>query len=482
MTGPNLAKTRLTVAKIRDWIIVSPSRGLGQSQPAPICRSKPLCCSYMNTNMLRPSVAIRPFLASLLLLGIGAFCSFSSTPASAQTAASEVGGIAAVVNDAVVTDYDVEQRLRLIIVTSGQQPPPEAIPRLRAQVLRTLVDEHLQLQKTGEFEIQIAKEEVDAQLEAIANRAGLTLEQIEADLLAQGIDTNTLRSQIRAEIAWQRLVSGMFGSRIRISDDQVDQVLERMSRDSERTQYLVSQIFLPVDSPQRAEEMYNAGVQLIGQMQQGVPFDALARQFSADPSAAVGGDIGWVRDGELPEQLNTVLTAMQPGQVSAPTPVGNGFYILALRDRRVTTLDGPEMWSLRVAGVAIPADANDRTRRQSLEKMERFQETVAGCSSVDTAAGRIEGVSTALINDISVGEISPAFVQAVSDLGINEPSEIVTSEYGVHVAMLCGRGATGGPGAPSRDAIEGRLIDQKLSMMSRRYLRDIRRESAVEMR
>lgn len=433
---------------------------------------------------LEKELKLNHSLKSLLrVCGVGAAiasAAFLATPAAPR--AQMTDGIAAVVNDTPISTYDVLQRINLIVASSGVQPSPETIPRLQAQVLRNLVDELIQLQEAERLGVEVAQEEIDAQMARIGASNGLTATDISSVLSEQGIDPAALRDQIRAEIVWNRIVNGRFGSRVRIGDEQINQVLDRMARDAQRDQFLVSEIFLPVDSPELAEDIYNGGVQLIAQMQQGAPFDAVARQFSAAPSAAVGGDLGWVAEGELSAEVTRVLSEMQSGQVSAPVPSSGGFYILALRDRRSAPKDVTQVISLMQAVTALPPEAGPADQAEARARLDDFADRVGGCSDFQAAADRFDDVVAADLGAMELSELSPEFRETAVGLGIEELSEPVRSSAGLHMLIVCERSGANGVAMPSRDQVEDRLYNQQISMLSRRYLRDLRRDSTVEFR
>jgi len=211
--------------------------------------------------------------------------------------------VAAVVNDSVVTTFDVRQRMKLMLISAGRRLPMEALPQLQQQAMRDLIEEKLKLQETSKFEIEISEEEIRGEIAMMAAQSNLSYEELVANLRAEGISINSLKDQIRSSIAWPQLVQGRYRDRIRVNDNEIENTLERMREDVSREQFLVSEICIPVNDPSQVQQLYQGGLQLIEQMRRGVPFAVVAQQFSACTTAAVGGDLGWVRAGELPPDL-----------------------------------------------------------------------------------------------------------------------------------------------------------------------------------
>ena len=141
---------------------------------------------------------------------------------------------------------------------------------------------------------------------------------------AQGIGLDTLRAQYRAQISWGRWIRGRYGSRLRIGEDQIKAMQERIAAAASKPQYQISEVFLDANRVGGMEVAVNGAGQLIAQMQQGAPFQAVARQFSASATAAGGGEVGWVSMGEMAPEVDAALAQMRPGQLSQPIPVRDG--------------------------------------------------------------------------------------------------------------------------------------------------------------
>ncbi len=404
---------------------------------------------------------------------------------AAPTSSQQVQSIAAVVNDDVISSYDVQQRVTLVLSSSGIQPDQDIVERVQAQVLRTLIDEKLQLQEAERFEVEVTEDEIRESINRLAQQNDISAEAIEASLKQSGIGFDTLLAQVRAEIAWNKLVSGLLSSRVSVAKEEVDQVLNQLKLSSNKPQFLVAEIFLEVDSLEQEEEVRQGGLQLIQQMQQGVPFTLVAQQFSAAASAAQGGDIGWVQEGELSPQLNEALRRMQPGQVSPPVRTLGGFTILALRDRRILGGPDPMRSTLDLRQIAVPAnaEADAATINRIQQDLQRVRTSLSGCENIESAAGQASNSSVANLGRLKVSQLSGAIAPIVATLQPGEATQPFRTDVGFSILVVCDREDTGEAAQlPTRVDIEDRLFDQQLSMQARRYLRDLRRDSTIEIR
>ncbi len=398
--------------------------------------------------------------------------------------AQSVQRIAAIVNDEVISGYDLQQRMSLVLSSSGLQPSPEALKRLEPQVLRTLVDERLQLQEAQRNEIEVDSREIAEAIANIGARNNLSPEQIESFLNQAGIDLMTLRRQVYAELAWNKLIGQRFGARVYISDEQVDAAYNRFLENSSKPQYRVAEIFLSVDSPDQDEEVRRTGQRLVEQIIAGAPFDAVAQQFSQSSTAANGGDVGWVQEGQLAAELDQQLLKMRPGSVSAPIRTIGGYYIIALLDRRETAAGADAMRSkVSLKQILFPlspeADQNEISR--TANKAQRATSTLRGCSNVEEVAAMFPGATPIDIGKVAGSQLTANFRGAVMSLRRGEVSAPVRSANGFHLLIVCDKEEELVE-LPSRNDIHNRLFNQQIGMMQRRYLRDLRRDAVVEIR
>ncbi|PHR62395.1 MAG: peptidylprolyl isomerase [Robiginitomaculum sp.] len=392
------------------------------------------------------------------------------TFASGASTAQVTEGVAAVVNDKVISTFDVRQRMRLMVLSTQVDPTEESMRRFQTQAIRALVDESLKVQEASKFEIVVSEAEIDQQITRLARQNDITADSVKQDLIKANISPHTLEDQMRADIAWQILVSGRYGSRIRVSNNQIALEQQRFKDNLSKPQYLVSEILLESPSIEQDPAIYAGGMSLIQQMKDGAPFVAVAQQFSAAPSAQQGGDMGWIREGDMPREVNAILKVMQVGTISNPIKVSGGFYIVAVRDRK----DGsaPMMANFRQI-VAPVAD---------MDKMTDFLNDVTNCEGADNITDVIEGSFVNPFADVSIGDLAPAFREILESLQPNQWSKPVESPNGAVSILLCSKGYAEGSGVPTEDEIVNRITDQKLSMLSRRYLRDLRRDSTIEIR
>ncbi|MEL6507879.1 MAG: peptidylprolyl isomerase [Pseudomonadota bacterium] len=428
------------------------------------------------------------FLASLL-------AAFLLTPqAAAQPAATQPGGqapaqgpaqpdvqtlppgetIVGLVNDEVITSFDLRQRIKLILLSSGGQIRPEQVPQIQQEALRDLINEQIKIKELEKFEVKIPDREVDQELQQIAAQTGLTLTELEKALSLEGISTDAWRQQIRTSIGWQNLVQGRFRDRVKINKREVEQTLQTIRDDATKERYLVSELCIPVEEPTQIQAYYQAGLQLIEQMRRGVPFAAAAQQFSGCTSASIGGDIGWVQAGELPLELDSALQAIPVGSVTNPIPSEGALIILALRDKKEPVEPGEPSFTLAYA--SAPVAAGENKARLALEKLPTAEVCNARAIKLDLGPD----VGTALLENVKLSQIDPRFQRFIADLKRGDLSAVIEADGFLHEVYICEKDE--GLGIPARSAIEDRIFRRQLQLLGQRYLCDLERKSTIEFR
>ncbi len=408
-------------------------------------------------------LAQRLFLAfslSLVLVGTG------HRFASAQVAE----GVAAIVNDQVISTFDVRQRMKMIISSARVQPDEQTILRVQQQALNDLVEERLQIQESEKFKIEVSQGEIDQAIDRIARQNNVTIDDVKDDLRRAGISPVTLENQIRAEIAWQILVQGRFGSRVRVSNNQIAQSKARIEASLSKPQYMIAEVLLESPSAEQDPTIYQGGLSLIQQMNDGAPFQAVAQQFSAAPSATQGGDVGWVFRDDLVPEVRLAVDQMEPGTISPPIKVPGGYYIIALRDRK----DGDAPMVVDFNQIVAPAGKDGA--------LKSYMGKVKSCDDIGNIEKSVNGAFSNAFKEVALNELAPAVRVVLENLQPGQFSLPVDGPQGATVLMLCSKHYSEEAGVPGDEQIANQLINTRVAMLARRYLRDLRRDSTVEIR
>ena len=411
-------------------------------------------------------MTFRSFIFSAAL-ALSPVCAFAQ-PVPAADGRTQVEGIAAIVNDEPISFSDVRQRATLLMMGLGQQPSEELQRQLLSQALEQLIDEIIQIQEAAEFEVVIGEQEIAAAIGDMAAQSNVTREELFSQLATIGVSPSSLEQQMRAEIGWRRIMGGLYGSRIRISPNQIDDQIARLKRSALETQYQVSEIFLYTADAAEKEQAKAAAESLVSQLRQGAPFQLAAQRFSSAPTAATGGDMGWITPDTLDTPLRAALEAMPGPGVSDPIEVENGIYLLALRSKREPA-DQTPLVDLRQL---IATDNSEDTLTRALSEVR------GGCDGLDDVADASADVTSVTLGQIKETDLNPEMQARVAATAVGEGSSPYSASAGMASIFVCARAADGA-GIPSRDQVENTLYGRQLGMVSERALRDLKREATI---
>jgi len=405
-------------------------------------------------------------------------------PAAPQATLAREGA-AIIVDDEPISTYQQRQRMLWISLSSGRTPSEADLPDLQRQALLTLIDEMLQKHEImrQEHERKLAPgtlfahdDEVDDYLKMIAQQNQMALPQFVQTLEAAGLSPRTMREQARIAVTWQNWIRGYYGSKVRISDDEANAVIRDMESSASKPQYLVSEIFISAEHVGGQANAMSTANAIIGQLrQQPDSFRPLAFQYSALPSAANGGDSGWMSLAQLPAPVASVIDQMRPGQVTVPIQVPDGVYLVLLRDKKA----GSTSTVVNLKQIAVPLGPNaDAALAQAAQaRLVALKPQIKGCDTIDQTA-RAAGLQVGDLGQADTKDLAPAFRNAIEGLQPNQVSDPIRTDAGLHLVALCGRAASG-TRLPSRDEIKSQLYGERLSMIATRELRNLHNAATI---
>ncbi len=393
--------------------------------------------------------------------------------------------IAAVVNDDMISAYDLDARTGLVIFFARIEDSSDVRRRIRGSVLRSLIDERLKLQEARRSDIFVSQEELDQELADFARRQNFSRGALERVLKDRGISVNTLLAQLRAEIAWARFVGRRFAPRVQIGNEEVQDELDQLKARQGQTEYRLAEIVLAVDRPRDETRIREGAARLGAQIRRGARFPALARQFSQSATAAVGGDLGWVNRSALDEELRVIVPRMERGTVSDPIRTADGYRIVRLVDRRKVAQSDEDdvVVSLRRLLLPLSDEPGDDAARKLAARARNVFEGTNGC---DDFAGRAQAAGAPTpsgVAKLTLRELAAPIRRIVRGLKVGAASAPLPVREGVVILVVCARETTGPDrGLPDREAVADRLLERRLALLARRHLRDARLSAVIDVR
>lgn len=423
-------------------------------------------------------------MALLNISSLGAFLfagllAFTAADAMAQ----DLQRIAAVVNDKIISVRDLENRTDLVVKFSKLPNTQQTHSRLHPQILRLLIQEQLQLQEAERLGIIVSNRDLDIGKRLMETRFRVPKGSLDQFFNTNGIDVESALAQIRASIAWSKLVQRRFANISGVSKEEIDEVLDQFTRNMGKPQFLAAEILLPVNDPDDENNVRKLAQRLLEEIQKGSNFNSIAQQFSASASALRGGKIGWISPGQLASELEGPLAELKSGEISAPIRTLLGYHILKLEERRILSATDPfkAKVTLKHVFLSLAASAGKVELAGQMGIAKAVAASVQNCDDMDAMAKKVKSPAGADLGRFSVGELEPVVRDVVAALQLGAPSKPVRLPNGISVFMVCER-VEPPTAAPQREKIRARLRAQKLDILAKRYLRNLRREAFIELR
>lgn len=399
---------------------------------------------------------------------------------------AQTESIASVVNGVAISRADVDNRARLFALSSGVPMSPDILDRLKPQILNQLIDEKLRLQAIEQAHIVVPDKAIAAAIASIEAQNHLTPGALKERLAGQGVALRTLIDQIRVELGWTELLRDQLGPGARVTPKEIADHIATLQHEAGQTEYLVAEIFIPIDTPAKRPEAEKFAATVITELRAGAPFGVVAAQFSQSQSALQGGNLGWVQANQLDPQVVQLVNAMPPGAISDPVSVAGGLEIVQLLGRRPVGGSATDMVSLRQVFLPFktrfdPA-APTAAQRALIEHARTLGSSIHSCDEMEAANKEAGSVQPSDPGPIVLDRVTPpAFRTLLTNIKLDTVSEPLIANDGVAVVMVCSRGLQN-PEAPDAQEVAREIIDNRAELLSRQLLANLRRRAVIEIR
>ena len=425
---------------------------------------------------IKLSDCVRPLLLGALFLGT-----------AAQAEVQPLNRVVAIVDNDVVMQSQLDTRLREVqqtIAQRGAALPPEHV--LSQQVLERLIIENIQLQIADRSGIRITDEELNQALGTIAQRNGMSLEQFRAVLAKDGLSYTDARDQVRREMLISRVRQRRVAERIQVTDQEVQNFLASdMGKIQLSEEFRLANILIPVPegaSPKEIQAADGQARELYQQLQQGADFAQLAIARSASETALEGGEMGWRKAGQLPPPFNTMLGALQVGQVTEPMRTPGGFIMIKLLEKRGGNSQVRDEVNVRHILIKPSEIRSEAETKRLVERL--YQRILAGEDFAELAKSYSEDPGSALnggtLSWIDPSVLVPEFREVMNNTPAGELSKPFKSPFGWHVLEVMGRRATDTSAQYREQQAMTLLRNRKYDEELQSWLRQIRDEAYVE--
>lgn len=395
----------------------------------------------------------------------------------------------ALVNGAVITGTDVDQRVALLVAARDLKLNPTEMAQYKLLITRQLIDETLEIQQARTAEVKIAPEEITKTYDSIvARNFGRTPAEMRTYLRTIGSSERSLKRQIEAELSWNKYLRRKVD--VNVGDEEVKAIIKKLTDAQGTTEYHVREIYLKADAD-RAQEVFNQGKQMIESIQKREKgedtFGYYARGFSAATTAATEGDLDWLSEtqlAQLPPSLVEAIKSMTPEHLAGPIEVPGGFSIIYLVETRKIGVADPldATLTLKQVSVRFPDGISQAQADIRVADFSKATQAIRGCGEVAKVASSL-GAEVVDNASVQIRQLPGALRDIMLKLQVGEASPPFGSvKDGIRTLVLCGRDEARGGNLPGLEQMRGKMESQRTNLRANQLLRDLRRDAIVEYR
>ena len=383
-------------------------------------------------------------------------------------------GIVAIVNGNIITSLDLDDQVKMAILSSGMKDSTE----LRREILKSMITEEIKwglLKKFAGKVDWVSEKDIEDSFASIAKRNNMSSESFSKLLASKGINLKAFKHSIRVNLSWIEYVKAKYGKNVNITERELVATLDGIKENKKKESFLVSRMFFPVTDSSSVKAVKDRAYTINHMLAQNARFGELARKFSKSPDARNGGDLGWIYEGQLSREEYSALKSMRVGE-SRVVQNSRGFYILQLRDKREAGKDSITHLRFIQVGVPRPEYANGQDTRSLINQLRsRYSNAKAfidqartiGCFVSEPLSGILEAMA-------------PEVRKAVEHCPVNGLSRVVSNEQALFVFCVLDRREEKIP-EPTLDDIRNQKINEKFSIFSDKELSELKKRADIKL-
>ena len=412
-----------------------------------------------------------------------------SAPLLLAAKPERIDGIAAVVNDDIITILELNSQINNIktqLRTQNAQLPPENI--LRKQVLEREILKQIQLQLAQATGIRIDDNELNATLSRIAEQNSVSLREFRNLLESEGFKFPEFRENIRDDMILARLRQREVNNRITISDQEIQNFLATQATQGNiDDEYDISHILISAPEAASAKEIERTlarANRVLDKLKSGADFQQVAISDSDGQNALEGGKLGWRKAGQLPTLFSNIIIHMNAGDHSQLIRSPSGFHIIKLNEKRssekhiiVQTLARHILLQPNELNTEMDIITRLRQLRDRILAGDSFEE-IATSHSEDRASATQGGS----LGWVSPGQMVPQFESAMNSLKTSEISNPFQSQFGWHIVQVQERRDVDNSEQFSKNKASEFIRQRKTDEIAETWLRQLREEAFVDVK
>lgn len=391
--------------------------------------------------------------------------------------------IVASVNDQAISRSDLDSKTRLLLVFSGQENNAENRAIFEKEALRMMIREMMQMQFITKLGIKFSdKEYTDAleRLEMMNNQKPGFLAELAKK---NGINPKILRLSVMANYAWELFISERYKAMAQPSTGEIDRKMELAQKNRNQPHVRIAEIVLPFEAGASENSARETAENIIEMLHEGASFISLVQQFSKSPTAVNGGDLGWVPENSLSDEVRAVLKGLSENRITPPVKTGNTYKIFFVIGKREKSPEPKAITTYSYVEAFLP-----KRKNANASELERLKETAVSVQQTARSEVMLRGFLRNVVGhqvksfeQREEKEISPAILRQIQKLEPGTAADLVERPEGYYVIVLTKKQTFTGEDLIKQHA-ENELRYQKLMIFAQKEVRNVRRSAHIDIR
>lgn len=402
---------------------------------------------------------------------------------SAQ-AEDEKFGIIATIGDEAITNADLINRMKITIISAKLESSPEVIEKIKPRVMQNLINEKLQIQAAKDAGVAPTETEIEKAISSLEQLNSMQPGDLRKLLGANNVPISSMKDQIRGEISWANLRNSSIRSKVKIKDDEVENFIKSQNVSTSRVEYFINEIVIPVDDPAEDEKIKNLALKLKSEIEAGKDFKAIAKQFSQSATATNGGEVGWLSENQLPPEILNIVEETPYGQITKPVRSVEGYFLIKADESRViSTSAEKDFVTLRQFILPVKDPSKPKQFEAAFKKAETLKDNTKACLHSEQYAEQNK-VKLLDFGSVRIKDLSKGLKNIVTRLDTGKISPPVTGDQEVSLFIVCEKIQDLSPETDETEKQKAKefLFRRELELQSRKFLRDLRRKTNIDVR
>ncbi len=390
--------------------------------------------------------------------------------------------IIATVDGIPITNHDLQERRNMLIKTTGLILTAENEDQINRDVLQMLIDDTIKISE-GTAVLRNNLDVLDQGADRLINETfSQNNENPDAVLASLGIPRDVMHKKFKADIVWASIIQNRFQGQFANAKTEAEIELERLKKNLEEPHINLDEIVLLPEPSRNYAATINLANQMVNAIRKGADFGRIAQQYSAAGSASNGGNIGWVLENRIEPDINSILAPLKPGDITDPIDRDGAIVIYRIKGRRDSGKASPLEAEIILTRLFYPMTTDDEASRlEAAAKLTRDTQPISSCQELDNLNNSYGSELPFLLGKMPLYSLAPNLRDLIAPLDAGMKTKPVSFNEGMAVFMVCDKSVPQ-TDLPSLEALTQTIQNRYFSILSQRYLNQLRREAVVDIR